>query len=558
MKTLEEKKWIVGERTRESIVEQLLVNRGVPEAEWESFLNLDYERDLGDPFLMKDMRKAVDRIKAAISNREKVGVFGDYDADGLPGTALIVDVLERHGLDVFSYIPKREEGYGLSEAGIEVMRKEKVSLMLTVDLGITGKREVDLANKYKIEVIITDHHEIVDDKFPKNALAVINPKQCDCQYPFKQLSGAAVVFKLACALCAETGLLSKDKLKWYLDLVGISTFCDMVPLVGENRLLAKYGLIVLQKTKRAGLLKLYEKAGIDKKSINPYMVGFLIGPRLNAPGRMGNCNDALALLQAKNEETAEQLAEKLEKENIKRQNLLKKVLEEADGQVNGNRLFENKVIIVDKEGWPEGVIGLVSGRITEKYNRPSIVIGYRDGMGKGSARSIDGFHLVRALEEVGDLLIKFGGHEKAAGLTISYDMAEEFKSKMRSLADAALDYEALRGKILCDMEAQIVELRELYPEIKKLEPFGLGNNKPVFVSRDVNIFEVKNLGSGGQHISFKLGVDQIEGVGFNMGERMGFFGKPGVKYDIVYTLDENEWRGRVRLQVKLIDFKKSG
>lgn len=550
------KRWVIGERDREDILEQILINRKIDAEEREVFLNPDYKKGLHDPFLMKGVKEAVERLVEAINNKEKIGVFGDYDADGIPATALVSEILEKHGLEVLTFIPKRSEGYGLNHRGIDWFAENNVKILVTVDLGITAKEEVKYAKEKGLEVIVTDHHEPIKELLPE-VLALIDPKQKDCSYPFKELSGTAVAFKLMMALCCKTKRLNDNDLKWYLDLVGISTFCDVVPLVDENRVLAKYGLIVLQKTRRVGLTAMYKAAKIDPKTINPYTVGFVIGPRLNAPGRMGDCSDSLKLLMTKDMVLAEEVAGKLEKANVTRQNMLKRAMAEADDMVEEKGLYKNKIILVSGNDWSEGIVGLVAGRLTEKYARPTLVIGWQEGVGIGSARSIDNLSMVETLNKCKKYLVKHGGHAKAAGLTIKKEDLEKFYEQLLIIGNEELKEEDLVGKISCEMEIGFSEIDwELVEKLDKMEPYGLGNPKPVFYTKNVQCVEKKKLGKNGEHLRMTLsdGENTWPAIAFGLGEREDFSMADNV-IEMVYTMEKDTFRGGKNLQLKVVDFR---
>ncbi|MDO8513138.1 MAG: single-stranded-DNA-specific exonuclease RecJ [bacterium] len=551
------KEWVIAPKLSSNIIKQILLARGIKESEHDVFLNPKYDEGLIDPFKLKGMKKAVDRIEKAILNEEKVGIFGDYDADGIPATALLNDILVLHGSEVCTFIPRRNEGYGLSRRGIQELASKGVKLIITVDLGITGKEEIAFAKAQGIDIIVSDHHEPIEALFPVDACSVINPKQKGCKYPFKELSGTAVAFKLVSALCLRSRRLSDSQLKWYLDLVAISIFCDMVPLLGENRIFGKFGLIVLQKTKRLGLDKLYKVASIVKDQITPYTVGFGIGPRLNAPGRMGDCEDSLKLLMTQDDKEALDIARRLDDTNTKRQNLLKEVLEEALGIVEEEGLDRNKIILVAKEGWPEGIIGLVAGRIAEKYNRPAFVIGFKDGIGRGSARSPEGIDLVKVLNYCRKYLIKHGGHSMAAGLTIKTQHIAIFYKKLLAIAESEISSKSLTGRIYCDCKVNLDDIDwGFFRELRKLEPFGSGNPRPVFVTNNLTCGKITVMGKTGEHLKIELSDGKTTrcAVGFGLAGKFSNLSVGG-KIDIAYSVDRNDWQGKESLQLKILDIK---
>lgn len=562
------KKWVIAEKKSDDLIEQLLINRKISSGQWQSFLNLNYEIDLHNPRLLNDAEISSQRILNAIDNKEKIGIFTDYDADGIPGAALLCDFLSDFGaLKNFCYIPSRKEGYGLSKAAIDKMVDEKVNLLITIDSGITAKKEVEYAKSKNIDVIITDHHEI-QEKFLPKAYGVINPK-LSSKYPFKDLCGCGVIFKLCQMLSIlRPEKVSPDRLKWYLDLVALSTICDIVPLIGENRVLAKYGLIVMQKTRRIGLKELYKVAGIEPLNINPYIVGFQIGPRINAGGRLDNSLSAFELLTCKNEEQAAKLASELNNLNVLRQKILSESLEKALEKVEKNRLADNKIIVVADEEWLPGIIGLIAGKLTEKFSRPTIVFGKEGDSFVGSARSVTGLHLVDALTEVADMLSHFGGHEKAAGLSLPEKNFDKFYEKILKIGSEKLSEEDLLQRIHIDTEVKISDIDyELYKKLVKLEPYGLGNPKPVFIAKNVTVSDSSLVGEG-KHLRLKFvskdkgQLKTISGIGFNLGPENNI--KPNDKVDIVFNIDEDNWaiknsysKSLPKVQLKILDIRKS-
>lgn len=542
------KKWIVAEKKSDDLIEQLLINRKIKKNDRHSFLSPDFEKDLHDPYLMKDMCRAVDRIAKAISKNEIVGIFGDYDADGIPGLALLYDLFLKLGLNVVPYIPSRNEGYGLNKEGIDFFKKAKVTLMVTVDLGIRSIDQVNYAKRQNIETIILDHHE-PGDKIPD--CIVVNPKQKGDKYPFRELSGCGVAFKLAQALSAKYKEINSAYLKWLLDLVAISTICDVVPLVDENRVFAKFGLIVLRKTKRIGLLKLYQAADIDPEKIDTYTVGFQIGPRINAPGRMQHANQSFYLLISQDAEEASELAQKLDQINRQRQAELDRVLKEAKTKVLKQCLDQKKVILVSSDGWPHGIIGLVAGKLMEEYSRPVIVCEKRDKDFRGSARSIDAYNIIEALDESKEFLIGYGGHAKAAGLFFEHAQLPFLYDRLLAIAESKLTAADLVPKIKIDAEISQKEInKRLLESLKKLEPFGLGNPRPVFALENAQASNVRTVGKENKHLSFK--IDGIKAIAFSMAEHEKIGDSQA---DFAFTIDEDTWGGETKIQLKIVDIK---
>lgn len=544
------KKWILKPKKSDDLVDQLLLNRKIKKEDWASFLKPDFEKGLHDPFLMKNMRAVADRIESAVKNREVVGLFGDYDADGLPGTALLFNTLERLGLDVKVYIPSREQGYGLNKEGIDFLKKEKVSLIITVDLGVRNIEEIKYARQNQIETIVVDHHEVANT-LPD--CLILDPKQRGDDYPFKELSATGVVFKLIQALAKKFSKIDMSYLKWSLDLVAISTICDIVPLIDENRVFAKFGLIVLQKTKRIGLMKLYQKAAIEAGKIDTYSVGFQIGPRLNAPGRIDHANESFFLLVNKNDDEAALLAENLDKINRRRQAELDRVLKEAREKVCRDGLDKKKVILVDGKNWPSGIIGLVAGRLMEEFARPVIVCERRVKDLRGSARSIDAYNIIAALDEAKDYLIRYGGHKRAAGLSLELDHLSNLYDKLLEVAESKIKDEELVPKILIDAKINIEKINlELLKKIQQFEPHGLGNPRPVMLMEKVGVSKIRTVGKDGRHL--KINVGGIDAIGFDLGQWAAEL-KENDSVDFVFTMDEDTWDGRTKIQLKILDLK---
>lgn len=607
------KKWQIYSRKSADIIEQLLINRKINLKDKESFLNPDYEKDLHDPFLFKDMKKAVKRIKQAMEKKEKIGLFADYDADGIPGAALLYRVFYSLGLKVEVYIPSREEGYGLNEQGIRELSLSECKLIITVDLGIVNHKEVKSAKKLGLDVIITDHHEIQKDHLPKEATAILYPRLLGQKYPNKDLAGGGVAWKLAqgilmslarqcsprtdlkipsedfgsqrssssfnhatrSARCSSqtpaSPLLSKDKryaisdkqLKWLLDLATISTICDIVPLKGENRTIAKYGLIVLSKTKNLGLQKLYQVAGIKPEFIGTYTVGFQIGPRINAPGRIDHAAAAFRLLTTDDESEALKIANQLNKINQKRQEELERVLTAARKKVQKKKLHKKKVILVEGKDWPEGIIGLVAGKLMEEFSRPVLVLKQEKKGLKGSARSIEQFHLIEALDQAKKYLSKHGGHARAAGFSLENKHLSNLYDKLLEIAEAKLKFEDLVPKISIDAEITPEQINmELYNLLQKFEPHGLGNPRPVFLMKGLVIDNKRPVGKDARHIKLTLSSNVYRLTSFDaIGFDMGYLDKElkiNDTVDIVFTLDLNEYNGNKKLQLKLLDIKKGG
>ena len=409
----------------------ILVNRNIiKDEDIRIFLN-PTRNDFHDPYLLPDMEKAVDRIVTAIKNKEKIVIYGDYDVDGITSITVLKSFLEERGLQVDQYIPNRlEEGYGLNKPALEEIASKKYDLMITVDCGISAIEEIDYANSLGIQTIITDHHEPVEE-LPK-AFAVIDAKRKDNKYPFRELAGVGVAFKLSQAISIRLGLEEKEYLK-FLDIVCVGTISDIVPLVDENRVITKLGLRLVQQTKNIGLKALLQASGYNK--IDSNTVSFGIAPRINASGRMGYQEDALALFLSKNIVEVNDLVKKLNGYNTKRQEIERNIYNEALAKIENEHLDNNNVIVVGGNGWHHGVIGIVASKITDLYFKPSILLCFEDDIGKGSGRSIPGFDLHEALNKCSNSLEKFGGHAMAIGVTVKKDNLDKFENDIEKIAE---------------------------------------------------------------------------------------------------------------------------
>ena len=533
------------------IVAKVLVNKNISKEELNVFIN-PTRKDFHNPFLMPDMEIAVNRIIEAIDNKEKIMIYGDYDADGITSITVLKSFLEERGLDVFSYIPNRlDEGYGLNNEAIKKIYEENYKLIITVDCGISGIDEVEYANSLGIEVIITDHHEPADI-LPK-ALAVVDAKRKDSKYPFNQLAGVGVVFKLIQAISIKLNLDEKEYLK-YLDIVCIGTISDIVPLINENRVIAKLGLKLVSQTKNIGLKSLLNIAGF--KQIDSVAISFGVAPRINACGRMGNEKLALDLFLTKDYELARKLAIKLNEYNIKRQEIEKKIFNEVT-QIVENKEKENACVIIGENGWHHGIIGIVASKVTEMYFKPTILICFDEDIGKGSGRSIPGFDLHEALMKCGKNLEKFGGHSMAVGVTIKKEKFEEFKSELEKYASKC-NIGDIVPIINIDSELSLKEINlENVRELKIFEPFGEGNTVPLFLFKNLKINSIRSL-SEGKHLKLTLKEDNymIDAIGFNMGELAEKYCLDD-KIDIVGSLDINSFNGNDSVQIVIKDIRKS-
>lgn len=516
----------------------ILVNRGITkDEEIRKFLEPTRE-DFHNPFLMPDMEIAVKTVINAIDNKEKILIYGDYDVDGITSISVLHKFLEERGISVANYIPNRlNEGYGLNKEAITKIAEDGYKLMITVDCGISGIEEIDYANSLGIKTIITDHHEPLEE-LPK-AIAVIDAKRKDNKYPFNQLAGVGVVFKFIQAIGIKLGLNEKEYLK-YLDLVCIGTISDIVPLIDENRVIAKLGLKLVNVTKNLGLKYLLQVAGYNK--IDSNVVSFGIAPRINACGRMGHEDEALKVFLSNDIEEVKKLTDKLNEYNRKRQETEKTIVQEAIMQIEKNKEDKKSAIILGSKGWHHGVIGIVSSKITENYFKPSILVSFEDNIAKGSGRSIPGFDLHEALCKCSDYLEKYGGHEMAVGLSLKEKNFEPFKTKFQKIAKESKIDEIL-PVIYIDGIANSEDMKpDLVKQLKKLEPFGEGNKMPLFAYKNLKINSIRAL-TEGKHLKLTLKDDNIiiDAIGFNMGNLVNDY-LIGDKVDIVGVLEINDFK----------------
>ncbi|HTW96532.1 MAG TPA: single-stranded-DNA-specific exonuclease RecJ, partial [Candidatus Methylomirabilis sp.] len=544
------------------VILQLLHNRGLREGEEIEFFLRGRWEDNFDPFLFNKMADAINLTIEQIKAGNKICVYGDYDADGITASVLLAEVLTILRADCFVYLPDRSgEGYGLNCEAIDKAIKKGAKLLITVDGGIRNKKEVAYARGRGLEVIITDHHTPPVEAENLPDCLIVNPHSHGEKYPFKFLAGVGVAFKFAQALVEKSKLNREQKekiLEKALDLVAIGTVADCVDLLGENRLLLKKGLEVLNKTKRLGLKELIKAAKIEGRVLEAWNIGFQIGPRLNASSRMGSAGNALNLLMTRDRAEAEKEAACLNERNQRRQKETEELVAEVEEQIK-KQLGEKIIIgLCPEKGkpWNEGIIGLVAGKITEKYYKPTLIITKAEKGYKGSGRSIEEFNLFQAIEECADLLGNHGGHPLACGFNVSAAHLHAFLEKIRKIAGRELDKIELEAKLKIDCEIPLTEVsRTFYREITKLSPFGQHNPEPKFLSENLQIKDLMKMGINGQHIKFRF--NGLWGVGFNHTEEWGDF-KIGDAVDAVYTLDENEFNGNINLQLKLIDVKLHG
>ena len=535
------------------ILAKILINRNIIEDKQIEVFLKPTRKDFYNPFCMKDMEKAVNRIIEAIQNKEKTIIYGDYDVDGITSITVLKKFLNERGLDVDYYIPNRlEEGYGLNNSAIQKIAKEGYKLMITVDCGISGIQEINLANSLGIETIITDHHEQLEEL--PNAYAIINPKRKDNTYPFRGLAGVGVVFKTIQAISQKLNLDEKEYLK-YLDIVCIGTISDIVPLVDENRVIAKLGLMLVKQTKNIGLRELIKISGY--KTIDSTMVSFGIAPRVNACGRMGKQEEALKLFITEDEKEAKQITKNLNEYNLQRQEKERKIFEQAIEELSKENVEEKNSIVLAGKDWHHGVIGIVASRITEKYFKPTILICIEEDEAKGSGRSIPGFDLHEALVESSEFLKKYGGHEMAVGLSLEKDKIQEFREHFEQIAKEK-NIKQIIPVINIDCEITRKDLNKTTVEqIKLLEPFGEKNKQPLVLYKNLKIVSIRAL-SEGKHLKLMLKDENetINAIGFNLGELSNEY-LIGDKIDIVGTLEINSYNEKEDIQINIKDIMRS-
>lgn len=535
------------------LLAQILVNREITQDEQIRTFLEPTRNDFYDPFLLPDMEKAVDRIIEAIKSNEKVMIYGDYDVDGITSVTVLKKFLKERGLETGYYIPNRlEEGYGLNREAIKKIIEQGYTLIITVDCGISGIAEIEECNKLGVQTIVTDHHE--QGEFIPNAYAVVDAKRKDNKYPFRELAGVGIVFKLIQAISTKLNLEEKEYLK-YLDIVAVGTISDIVPLVNENRVIAKLGLMLIKMTKNIGLRELLISS--NYKQIDSNTISFGIAPRINACGRMGHQEEALKLFLTDNILEAKEITNKLNKYNSERQEKEGNIFKQALEKLQTENIENKNAIVLGGDNWYHGVIGIVASKLTESFFKPTILVCFEGEEGKGSGRSIPSFDLYEALNYSGDYLEKFGGHAMAVGLTVKKENFENFKAKFEEFAQQKNVKQILPTiKIDCEISKNDLKL-ETVEELKKLEPFGEKNERPCFLYKGLKINSIRAL-SEGKHLKLSLRDDNqiIDVIGFNLGHLADEF-LIGDKVDVVGILEINEYNGIKKVQINLKDIMKS-
>lgn len=561
-------RWVLAEEPSTQLVDELraatnlpsnvlkiLVNRGLSDPDTiEKFLNPTLD-DLRDPFEMEGMDKGIDRIIQALYNNERVMIYGDYDVDGITATSLLYLVLNKLGAQVDFHLPNRlVEGYGLSPDGIDEAKAKGVSLIVTVDTGITAVDEIKYAASQGIDIVVTDHHE-PGGSLP-DALAIVNPKQPDCDYG-GDLAGVGVAYKFAQALYLR---LNQDEheLHEHLDLVALGTSADIVPLVGENRILTKFGIKQIARTTKPGIKSLAFVSGLMGKEIGTGQVVFILAPRINALGRLGDASQAIRLLSTRDERQASEIARKLDSENKRRKEIDEHTLNEALNQMQEVVDLDNdRAIVLAEEDWHQGVIGIVASRLVERYHLPTVMISISDGEGKGSARSIPGFHLCEALKECEDLLIRYGGHKYAAGLSIKPDQIPEFRERFKAVSADHLTDEAIVPKLNIDLEIELTDVDDDFVRaLESFAPFGPQNMRPIFLTRNCEVVGNPYV-VGTNHLKMKVrkGSRVLDVIGFGFGDMARQINDKGCLVDLVYALEYNTYNNVTRIQMRLRDIK---
>lgn len=539
---------------------KLLAQRGITDLDLiRDFLEPDYGK-LNDPFLFKDMQKAVERIWQAIEQKEKILIYADYDADAITACSVMYLALKKAGGLVDFYIPDRfTEGYGMNVEAVVKLKERGVNLIITVDCGINAVEEAKAAKDLGMDLIITDHHELTG-KLP-DALAVVNPKNPKDNYPFVYLTGVGVAYKVIQGLFAielkrKAHTVPEGWEKWLLDLVAIGTVADCQSLTGENRILVSYGLKVLAKSKWPGIKALLTAAGVTGK-MDAFTLGFVLAPRINAAGRIKHAEAAFRLLISENILEAQNLAIELNELNKHRQLLTEQILSEARAQIE--LISDRKILLAFGQNWPKGVVGLVAGKLCEEYNRPVLVLDKSEKFATGSARSVESFDIVSALVACKELLTKYGGHKQAAGFTLESQKVEDFYKKLLNYAQE-VKYELTDAQLVIDEELAEQDLNFTTLEyVEKLSPFGFGNHKPKFMSKNFELIDIVAVGNGSKHakMRLRLGSNVFSAIAFNQAYLTAKL-TPGSLLDAVYELSVNEWNGLRQMDLKIIDVKQNG
>ncbi|MGI5835393.1 MAG: single-stranded-DNA-specific exonuclease RecJ [Chloroflexota bacterium] len=565
---MSKKRWRVAEPTPEAVdaelgqwpqpLRQLLFNRGILSAEEAEHFFYPERSEMHDPFLLKGMDAAVNRVFRALREEQLIAVYGDFDVDGLTAAALLIEVLQAPGLQgrVVPYLPHRaREGYGLNLEAVRQLAQKGVGLLITVDCGVGADKEIKLAETLGIDVIVTDHHQISNGLPP--ALAVINPRQEGCSYPFKELAGVGVAYKLAEALLSHLWGIqqARTKLKSSLDLVALGTVGDLALLLGENRLLVKLGLAEINRGERLGLRTLASAAGIRDRTIGTDSISYVLAPRLNAAGRMGDARLGLDLLLCRSEEESTRLASLLETANRDRQVATATALNTAREALSREAELPPAIVLVGD--YPSGIVGLVANRLVEELHRPAFVIEAGEGECRGSGRGVPGFNVIQTLAEASDLLVRFGGHSQAAGFAVEVSHLDALRSHLECAA-GRLDKAAAPPDILIEGKLKARDFRPgLFDLLALLEPYGVGNQRPIFCSQGLQVRDVRVVGSGHLRMTLLDETGTVGAIGFGMASEEYSFARPGARIDCAYTVARNERGGTFAYEMVLKDMRLS-
>ena len=539
------------------LLANILLNRGIAAGEFKTFLSKSKQGIL-NPMSMLDMDKAVDRIAAAIDAGESIAIYGDYDVDGITSTSLLYGFLRSAGANLQYYIPDRkDEGYGINIMAVNRLIKEGVKLLITVDCGITAIGEIEFAKLQGMDVIVTDHHTC-KERIPTAAVAVLNPKREDDEYEFDALAGVGVAFKLVLALAMRLGLNTGEVFDEYVELAALGTIADVVPLLSENRVIVEKGLAQLQNPRRCGIKALLEISGVADKKVTGATISFALSPRINAAGRLGSASTAVELLLTEEPEKASMIAKQLDESNKERQETEIGIYQEAIEMIQSDKDFDKRnVIVLGKEGWHNGVVGIVASRLVERFHKPCILISFDNGAGKGSGRSVGSFNLFNALSACESTLTNFGGHAMAAGLGLDEDKLAEFDEMINKYAKENLTAEDLVPVVKIDsvLDGKSLNLQTARL-ITALEPFGMGNETPVFAVKNASIGAVSAVGIEKKHLRMQVIKDgvRINAIGFGMGELTDTI-KPGDAVHLACKLDINNYQGNDTAQRVLVDIK---
>lgn len=543
------------------ILSAILVNRGIKNKE-DAKIFIDAKlRNLRSPFLLKTLKIAVERVIEAIKRNEKIVIYGDYDVDGITSSALLINFFENIGYSVEYFIPDRfRDGYGLNKERLKEIIQRKRNLIISVDCGTTNIEEAKLLKENEVDLIVIDHHCPSDELPP--CVALINPLQKGCEFPFKEMASVGLTFYFLIGLKStlkEKGILREDELpdlREYLDIVCIGTIGDIVPLLYENRIFAKYGLLQLEKTKNYGLQSILQVGGIKERKLTSNTVSFMIAPRFNAGGRLSSAEAGVRLITTKSPSEAMKIAAEIDLENRKRQNIENEILEEAIQIVERENLNQKyKILVLSKEGWHQGVVGIVASKLCERYNKPSVVIAIEGDRGIGSCRSINGFNIVESLYKCEEYLIKYGGHFFAAGLTIKKQNIPPFTEKLNKYANEVLGEEYLIPYFYADMKINLEEISfNLMEELSMLEPFGYKNPEPYFILEDVKVLESTPVGNDKRHLRMLIEKGGVRHwtIHFDFGSKI-----PSSKsvIDILFTPKIDLWQDEVKIKLYIKDFK---